>query len=474
MCYLEHMIKEFINEHYLCVLRKNTLNLLEVDYVIIEKPFTKIVNQLVVLCDNLNTTLEQVVEFLEKNQDLNRLSGFYFYCDRLDGAFQSFAADFHGKIQQVKDVMLLVSHRENQPGYNKEQQIAFCKSGVKKDIVLWHNAFSIARAYDLCRTDSGILSFSHRDAGWAAPRYQLSPAFSLEFKTNFGYGSSSYFYTKLRYKDIDIIPFSEWITYEYALFSEVIRYTRSHILDNKFWLEAMEFACEACNLSLTNENGFIEKYVVEECEKMVSGLEAILHQSLFLFRNRQMQVYHVDKYGHVLIEFRGEKISGALDFISKIIEFQGFASIRSFVDRIEECNRTIEPILVDESKLIQEKLVHLQTERDRLRPKYEQTVRENEEYEKGKLVIKDQMKATGELNEESFDFVKFEKQFLVNFPDYKTFIEEHNKIVGGFQLLLAQIENLETVNKNITSYQEKIRRYFEERRNIQFQGAGTL
>ena len=48
----------------------------------------------------------------------------------------------------------------------------------------------------------------------------VTPNFSVEIKTNFGYGSVSYFYTKLKYKNIEITPFSEWVDYEFARFAK--------------------------------------------------------------------------------------------------------------------------------------------------------------------------------------------------------------------------------------------------------------
>ena len=85
------------------------------------------------------------------------------------------------------------------------------KEEIKDKYILWNNAFSINKAYNICKKDKSILSFSHRKDGWSNPVYQLTQNFSVEIKTNFGYGRKSYFYTKLNYKEIDITPVSEWI-----------------------------------------------------------------------------------------------------------------------------------------------------------------------------------------------------------------------------------------------------------------------
>ena len=74
---------------------------------------------------------------------------------------------------------------------------------------------------------------------------------------------------------------------------------------------------EACNLSMYNEVEFVDKYIISECEKMTIGLENIFESEQFTFKKRDKNEYVVDKKGHALIEFRGVKISGSLDFINK-------------------------------------------------------------------------------------------------------------------------------------------------------------
>ena len=81
---------------------------------------------------------------------------------------------------------------------------------------LWTNAYSIRKAYETCKSDENIIIFSHRTSGWSNPVYQLTPNFSVEVLTNFGYGRSSYFYTRLKYKNIEITPFSDWINYRFV------------------------------------------------------------------------------------------------------------------------------------------------------------------------------------------------------------------------------------------------------------------
>jgi hypothetical protein len=456
-------MKKKINEEALCVLKKDQLNHIVIDYVDIVNPLRIIVEKLSDLCDKPRTTLLQIIDFLQNNIDFDQLTAHYRYCDSLRTAYQGFGVNNQDFIKDItqRNQFILDNKRKNPDNFNYEEAINELKTEIKGKYILWSKAFAINNTYKLCRTDKSILTFSHRINGWSNPVYQLTPNFSVEIKTNFGYGNASYFYTKLRYKNIDLTPFSEWVDYEFAHFSEIIRYTQSHILMNEYWLEAMEFSRDACNLSLTNEVIFIEKYVVAECEKMVSGLEEILNKDHFTFKKRDKSKYSVDKKGHVLVEFRGEKISGALDFIAKIIEFDEILTIKTFISRIEECNRKIQPILVEEAKILSVKIENLTKNKNELHEKYNEVVKIHSDFKNKRNVLKDELISKGELDANAINTKKLTDAFICKHPDYPEFKEEYNRVTESYRILIEQIQNNTGVRDNIVSYDEKIKKHFE-------------
>ena len=172
-----------------------------------------------------------------------------------------------------------------------DENIRELKSHILEKILLWFKVFNIEFAYDKAKKVPNILVYSHRISGWSNPEYKITDNLRQQVKTNFGYGSVSYFYSLITFKNIQITPFSEWIDYRYSNFSEVIRYTRSFRsrvlvldrnnkpwyyktkIDNSYWHNAIEFTKNAANLSLTNEEEFVEKYIISECENLVNGLE---------------------------------------------------------------------------------------------------------------------------------------------------------------------------------------------------------
>jgi hypothetical protein len=461
-------VKEKINEEVLCVLRKNSQsNQIEINYVAIANTLEKIIENFTSLCENPNTTLQEVIIFIKTTSELDQLSAHYRYCVHLNGSYQAFIANNQDTITEItnRQQLMLLNQKNDPENYDINNAIADYKEEIKNKYILWNKAFSIDKTYSLCREDKSILTFSHRIDGWSNPVYQLTTNFSVEIKTNFGYGRASYFYTKLKYKNIEITPFSEWIDYEYANFSEIVRYTQSHLLGNEYWLEAMEFSRAACDLSMSDEVKFIEKYVIDECERMVCGLEDIFIKENFSFKNRDKDQYTVDKKGHVLVEFRGEKISGALDFISKILEFKGIVSIKSFINRIESCNRRIQPILEDESKLLKVKISNLTYERNDLKPKYDKVIEENNDYNKKKNELQKLMVSNGQVKIEYIDTVKLNNEFNSNFPEYKEFKEEYQKVTETYNVLTEQLENLTKVKDNIETYYDKITNHFKKKEN---------
>lgn len=456
-------IKEKINEEILCVLKRNDKDSVEIGYVDINNPFKSIIEEFVALCDNPETSIQQIINFIQNTEEFEQLTAYYRYCVSLGSAYQAFSANNQETIKDINQRydLILFNKKENPEKYDSENAVKHLKSEIKNKYILWSKAYAINKTYRICHEDKNILTFSHRIDGWSNPVYQLTPNFSVEIKTNFGYGSVSYFYTKLKYKNIDITPFSEWIDYEFARFSDIIRYTQSYNLKNEHWLEAMEFSRDACNLSLTDEMKFVEKYVIDECEKMVSGLENLFNKEQFTFKDWWTNnKYTRDKKGHILIEFRGEKISGALDFISKILELEKIATIKSFIERIENCNKSIQPILVEEAKILKLKIENLNQERDKLQPQYDEVVKIYANYTAKKAELQAEMVSKEQLNPNWIDTNKLETEFAIRFPEYPEFKKEYNIVTEKYRILTEQIQNNTKVRDNIVSYNEKITKYF--------------
>ena len=473
-------MREKINEKFLCILKYNEDELI-IDYEPIENFFSTEKEIISKLCKIDFDNLSNIIEYLKNTESILQLQKEFKYCEELDYPYQGFTVNITKYLEHIiqKRDLFYMKMREDE-NYDIIKDVNKLQSEINKDFYLWTSAYNIEKTYRKCFDNKSILTFSHRMNGWSNPEYKLSKNFTLEIKTNFGYGGSSYFYIKLKYKNIEITPFSEWVDYEIAKFSEIIRYTKSfsykvfkgiydgkrvykQIIKNSNWEDAIEFTKIACNISLKNEADFIKKYIINECDRMIIGLENIFSVNNFTFKDEYDKHYEISKTGHQLMEFRGEKLSGALDFINKILEFNEITEIQVFIINIEKYNRKIQPLLVEELEHINLNLDLLNSEIIILKPEYLELEKENQNYIRYKNEIKKQLVDYNELNIEDFDFEKFNKIFLDKFPNYIKFKKNFDDISKKYRTLTENIYNLTKIYKSIETYNIKIINYFGQK-----------
>lgn len=368
------MSKPEINEDYLLLLIDNK-GIIGTDTIDIVRHFENENNKLLELCGTDGTdNIDQIVSFVRTELQPKLPNKTFKYCKDLDKAYQSVHVNveigiktFYEKRDLIYTNQKLASNEEKE--FDLESAFRDLKSEIKERVELWFKVFDIEFAYDKAKAIPNVLAYSHRISGWSSPEYKITDNLKQEIKTNFGYGSVSYFFLLFTFKNIQITPLSEWIDYRYSNFSEVIRYTRSFTsripvvdkrgrlryyktrIENEYWNYAIEFTQNAANLSLTDEDEFIEKYIISECEKMVNGLQTIYTNSEFdLIDENQFDIeskdtnrYRLDIKGFELISFKTEKIIGALDFIGKIIEYNKIIPTDKYVTRIKELNKQFIP-----------------------------------------------------------------------------------------------------------------------------------
>ncbi|WP_027127284.1 hypothetical protein [Gelidibacter mesophilus] len=368
------MSKPEINEDYLLLLIDNK-GIIDTDTIEIIKHFESEKNQLSILCGtNGNDNIDQIVSFIRTVLQPKLPNKIFKYCKDLDKAYQSVHVNVEVGIKSFLERRDLIYTNQSlalKDDKDFDLELAFreLKSNIQERIELWFKVFDIEFAYDKAKAISNVLAYSHRICGWSSPEYKITENLKQEIKTNFGYGSVSYFFLLFTFKNIQITPLSEWIDYRYSNFSEVIRYTRSFTsripvvnergqlkyyktkIENEYWNYAISFTQNAANLSLTNEDEFIEKYIISECEKMVDGLQTIYAENEFdLIDEEQFDIgdkdanrYRLNIKGFELINFKTEKIIGALDFIGKIIEYNKIIPTDKYISRIKDLNRKFIP-----------------------------------------------------------------------------------------------------------------------------------
>ena len=478
-----------INEELICVLIRNpSTGIIELDFVEIINPLAGPLSGVLERCKSATSTLRDLIEYLQKTPVLDALTGRYEYCESLSKPYQGVDIDNQFTVKEIIEFdsglqaeevalskrLIAVNANKSDMDYKRKQfddskseRVASFKRRLLVNYAYWGRVYAITKTYRICANRNDVLTFSHRLTGWSNPIYKLTDNFSVEIKTNFGYGLSSYFYTKFKFKGIEITPLSEWIEYRFAKFEEIVRYSKRHPLENRYWFDAITYAKDACNLSLTDEDRFVSIYILSECEKMVDGLEMILHQENFTFKDAPDVDYSLDIHDRVLMEFRGEKLSGALDFIAAILSLQCVAEIRQFVERILNVNRTIQPILADELPKIQADIELKASELRAIAPIVQALEVRNISYLRLKQELRSRMITLRHGDDESYidDYWEesdVEEFFLEENPEYSQFMKDFNSCSLAIDILQQQLENLNQVYESIDRFNNKIVTFFSK------------
>ncbi len=456
-------MKTRINEGALCMLVHNhSTSEVDLEYMDYVNPLEKELQQLQELC-NTQVSLQEVINFIQKTHTFNVLAKEINYCEDLDKSYQSITIKNDAMINKINKWCKIIEKRaQEDENFDINDAVTKCKNRIVSEYTKGCKAFAIEQAFRFCLKNKNIITFSHRRCGWSQPVYQLTPNFSIEVKTNFGYGRSSYFFSKLIFKGIEIVPFSEWVQYEIVKASEIVRYSAEYPLENDAWEDALRYCREACNLSLKNEEDFISKYLVGQCELMVNGLELLLIEDAVFVESKDKHhgKHQLDRKGYYLTEYKGEKISGALNFISKIASLDSVILVSDFISRIEECNNKMHTILSQELTYAEEELNVSQALLIKLKPNYSSMTDRNAFYAKQKHTMRMSNLKLYVTPISSVGDNNLEKDFITRFSEFPAFKEEFAKTVREYYNLSTSITNLTKVMYSIRLYVKKIEEYF--------------
>lgn len=291
-------------------------------------------------------------------------------------------------------------------------------------------------------------------------------------RTNFCYGRSSYFHIIVKYKDIEILPYSEWVKYYYAGFNSIMRYTRSYHCNRESWRHSMEFLLDYVNNAIKDPDSFVKNEVMAEVNGLLSGLEEIFQFNDSTFQQR-LEVKHIDeddaryigissarhandrerenyriKPSECAMIFRMEKVSGALYFLKSLKNLSTiYSEVRSVIIRILELNEMIYPEIIDAIPPIEMEITNLNTE---LRP-----IKREYEYKDMRLdKIKERLKKTLEKTEFSkkdeveANFKKLNPQFErleLDVQELRKKIWEYEAIVDKRKRVLSRLQSFRTL-----------------------------
>ena len=249
-----------------------------------------------------------------------------------------------------------------------EQRVIRREKDIKNSFIeksiRYIQAYEFYTALSKIKSDEKNVMYSTEIIGWTKFNYSISNNVNINFKSNFCYGRSAYFYVTLIYKGVEILSYPKLVEYYYANMYDFIDSTESYKPERCNWKEALSFVVVQGNWAAVDEDAFVQKWIIDGTNEMVQGLKEILStpnividrlinsdiddSSLYTVRNiTKDEIAEYKIYSHEMtIVFQAEKISGSLLLVPNLIKLSNlYSDIQSIIHEIEVINREFFPKL---------------------------------------------------------------------------------------------------------------------------------
>lgn len=419
---------------------------------------------------------EQVNSFIERINFLEAINneGHYYKIHR-----DRFISEKNRQGTNLADINISV---DDEKAITHSALMAFfkAKNAINKDmcayIALWIHAYRFLQARGRCLEDSRNILCSHRFYGWTKPIYSLDNNFKIEFKTNFGYGDSNYFYLVIYYRGIQVFNFMDWVNYGFAEISEMEQYSMKYSIVDKsgkhskeivvdsLWEQAIRDAENVCKCYLESEEEFVRIYIIENLESMVSRLEEVIDADDDEI-NKEFRAYEYN-FGKTLVDIdidgedyqekarivsamsmnvKGYMISGLLNLMGEVVKLRDIIPIDSYLYRIKHLNLKLKPML-DQQVIINndvKKNFNLRIEKNRITLV-------------GMWLGTDASKGLNELRKENYKG-ELSGSSLIDFKKLDTM---HTELSNKNDKLRQKVKNIDTLLSSIRKHQNIIVNFF--------------
>ena len=419
----------------------------KIDYLEIANPLRAEIDEIYRLCDS-EEIIDNVNEILDLHPEIIEVLKEKDFCWHIDKPYQS--------IEGVENLRYVYDEKLTEE--EKDKEIIEDKKHLKKIIHERDLPYAIEFSYDEANGSDSCRAYSHRKRGWAHPIFSITKDIKVKIDTNFGYGNSSYFYLTLYFKDIAIAPYSNWVVYSNGSLYEIIRHTSGHRLEDESWFDVMTYVRDAVNLYKDDEQAFIETYILGECELLVDGLGKILENKTNIPYFAQFHSCQKDKYrienSLILNQYRGEKITGAIDFIEGIASCSSFVDTQVYINKIQAFNIKLKPELEFKIQRLEKEL----PEATRLLNEAESAYLESENQLKPTMKILMRINSIGRYlqRKNSGNNKKLLELFHTKYPEHSKLAEQHNENVVDRNKKARYKKELVNFINQFNGYKDKI------------------
>lgn len=293
-------------------------------------------------------------------------------------------------------------------------------------------------------------------------------------RTNFCFGNASYFHIIVKYKDIELLPLSEWVKFYHAGYNAIMRFTRSYICQRDSWIYAMDFLKNFVNKAIENPERFVRNDILFEVNELMTGLEKIFQMNEDEFEKR-LDVKHIEedddryigissarhanecernnykiKKSESAMIFKMEKICGALHFLNNLKRISTIIpEVEKAICRIIELNTSIYPEIVNALPSFDREIKYLTREFKKIERQYEKKEKQLDSF-------KNRLENLKKEAADGVDLAELEKQFKEKNPMYEILIKETNELWQKQNKYLTLIKEREGIKSRLVSYKELI------------------
>lgn len=302
--------------------------------------------------------------------------------------------------------------------------------------------------------------------------HKINHDLSVTVRTNFCYGTSTYFNVVMKYKDIELIPYSVWVRYRFASYSHLLGCTRSYLRYRECWKYCFDFIQEFINSAIEDPEKFVHNEISREIKQLMEGLEAIFTKTedyigqinvkkrgdderyigIIGVRNlneRELEEYYIAPQEKSMI-FRMEKISGAIKFLKSLRKIEEiYSEINDASKRIVEMNKEILPEIKASIPPVNEEIIDLKGKLKPLEFKFEKC-------EKSIVKFEDQLSKRLKDLWETEEIEKAKNRFERLNPKYLELKQLREKLKSEVQDLQSKLYKRKEVLKKLNGFKSLI------------------
>ena len=219
-------------------------------------------------------------------------------------------------------------------------------------------ALAFQQSSERVMAENDIVAISHRRGGWKTFTWNYNDDISFEVYSNFGYGSCSELITRFFYKGIQLTPYSDYIKYRFANFSQLIHYTYNYRLEYSEWRKLMTDTLVFYNAVCDNQENEVFRWVKSHLDQMMDGLNRLLTQSSYYFHRPNGPSECVS--GDELEEIKAGKIGGAVEFADNINNLPHQINPQEYIGTLNDILDRYSLHAIEKAKALKEYITNLE------------------------------------------------------------------------------------------------------------------